>query len=163
MMMRTICLGLAISLAAPALAEEIGECRFDRDTLTFAGTPLEQATCLLRKVEQGGERQPQPLPAVITRLMTDGGAPSPGMMEAALAAFPEPYRAYAIEHASDPVSQTQAGLPLLYFVIHDTSMTFYGDEPFPKRLESDLLVNSFEPYIVDEPVAHIFFNRIMHN
>ena len=160
MMMRTICLGLAISLAAPTLAEEIGECRLDRDTLIFAGTPLEQATCLLRKVEKGGVRQPQPLPAIITRLMTDGGAPSPGMMEAALAAFPEPYRAYAIEHASDPVSQTQAGLPLLYFVIHDTSTPFYGDEPFPKRLESDLLVNSFEPYIAREPVAHIFLNRV---
>ena len=160
MMMRTICLGLAISLAAPTLAEEIGECRLDRDTLIFAGTPLEQATCLLRKVEKGGVRQPQPLPAIITRLMTDGGAPSLGMMEAALAAFPEPYRAYAIEHASDPVSQTQAGLPLLYFVIHDTSTPFYGDEPFPKRLESDLLVNSFEPYIAREPVAHIFLNRV---
>ena len=160
MMMRTICLGLAISLAAPTLAEEIGECRLDRDTLIFAGTPLEQATCLLRKVEKGGVRQPQPLPAIITRLMTDGGAPSLGMMEAALAAFPEPYRAYAIEHASDPVSQTQAGLPLLYFVIHDTSTPFYGDEPFPKRLESDLLVNSFEPYITSQPVAHIFLNRV---
>ena len=160
MMMRTICLGLAISLAAPTLAEEIGECRLDRDTLIFAGTPLEQATCLLRKVEKGGVRQPQPLPAIITRLMTDGGAPSLGMMEAALAAFPEPYRAYAIEHARDPVSQTQAGLPLLYFVIHDTSTPFYGDEPFPKRLESDLLVNSFEPYIAREPVAHIFLNRV---
>ncbi len=149
-----------LALATPARAEEIGECRFDRETLSFAGTPLEQATCLLRKVEQGGVRRPQALPAVIARLMTDGGAPSPAMMDAALATFPEPSRAYAVEHAHDPVSQTEAGLPLAYFVIHDTSTPFYHSEPFPKRLESDLLVNSFEPYIVDQPVAHIFLNRV---
>ncbi len=149
-----------LALASPLHAEDIGECRFDRDTLAFAGTPLEQATCLLRKVEQGGMRQPQALPAVITRLMTQGGAPSPAILETALAAFPEPYRRFAIEHARDPVSQTEAGLPLSYFVIHDTSTPFLGDEKFPKRLENDLLVNSFEPYIVDHPVAHIFLNRV---
>ena len=158
--MRWLLLIPAFLAAAPALAEEIGECRFDRDRLSFAGTPLEQASCLLRKVEQGGARQPQPLPAVIARLMTGSGAPSPAVMNAALAAFPEPYRAYSIEHATDPVSKTEAGLPLAYFVIHDTSTPFYGNEPFPKRLERDLLVNSFEPYIVAEPVAHIFLNRV---
>ena len=151
---------IAAALPVPALADEIGECRFDRETLSFAGDRVEQATCLLRKIEPLAVRKAQKLPPVIHRLMEDPGAPSLGMMEAALAAFPEPYRAYAIEHASDPVSQTQAGLPLLYFVIHDTSTPFYGDEPFPKRLESDLLVNSFEPYIAREPVAHIFLNRV---
>ncbi len=160
MIMRTICVGLAFALASPVRAEEIGECRFDRETLSFAGTPLEQASCLLRKVKQGGIRQPQALPVVIARLMTGGGAPSSVMMDAALAAFPEPYRAYAVEHARDPVSQTEAGMPLAYFVIHDTSTPFYADEPFPARLDSDLLINSFEPYIVDEPVAHIFLNRV---
>ena len=60
-MQRLLALPVLI-LAAPAQAEEIGECRFDRDTLTFAGTPLEQATCLLRKVELLAVRKPQPLP-----------------------------------------------------------------------------------------------------
>ena len=32
---------LSLAAAAAAQAEEIGECRFDRDTLAFAGTPLE--------------------------------------------------------------------------------------------------------------------------
>ena len=61
----------ALALAAPAHAEEIGECRFDRDGLTFAGTPLDQATCLLRKIELLAVRKPQKLPKVITQLMTD--------------------------------------------------------------------------------------------
>jgi hypothetical protein len=55
-------------LATPTHAEEIGECRFDRDTLTFAGTPLEQATCLLRKIELLAVRKPQKLTAAAPRL-----------------------------------------------------------------------------------------------
>jgi hypothetical protein len=153
----------ALALTVPARAEEIGECRFDRDSLSFAGTPLEQTTCLLRKIEQGAVRHPQKLPKVIVRLMSAGGAPSPAMLEEALTAFPEPYRAYATEHAHDPVSQTDAGLPLAYFVIHDTSSPFYGNDPFPRQLDSDLRVNSFASYMdktfAEEPVAHIFLSR----
>ncbi|WP_292994805.1 MULTISPECIES: hypothetical protein [unclassified Novosphingobium] len=151
-------------LSAPALAEEIGECRFSRETLTFAGTPLEQATCLLRKVELRAVRKPQPLPPVIVRLMSDGGEPSAAQKAAAIAAFPEPYRSYAIQHADAPTSQTEEGLPLLYFVIHDTSHPFYANDPFPKRLNADLQVNDFAPYMnqtfAKAPVAHIFLNRV---
>ena len=154
----------ALALAAPAHAEEIGECRFDRDGLTFAGTPLDQATCLLRKIELLAVRKPQKLPKVITQLMTDGGAPSPAQTQAAIDAFPEPYRAYAIEHAGDPVSQTEAGVPLQYFVIHDTSEPFLANEPFPRDLNNDARVNSFTSYMdgtfAREPVAHIFLNRV---
>lgn len=154
----------ALALASPAFAEEIGECRFDRDTLTFAGSPLEQATCLLRKIGLGAVRKPQPLPPVIVRLMGEGGAPSAAMKQAAIDAFPEPYRTYAIEHANDPVSQTEDGLPLLYFVIHDTSDPFYGNDPFPRNLNHDLRVNSFTSYMDETfakaPVAHIFLNRV---
>ena len=155
---------VAFAFAAPAAAEEIGECRFDRDALTFVGTPLEQATCLLRKIEpQAAGRTAQPLPPVVARLMTEGGAPSEAQKAAALAVFPEPYRAFALAHANDPASQTEAGVPLAYFVIHDTSEPFYGNEPFPKRLNDDPRVNSFTSYMdatfATEPVAHIFLNR----
>ncbi len=150
-------------LATPALAEEIGECRFDRDTLTFAGTPLEQATCLLRKVKLLGEKEPQPIPQVIRELMANGGAPSPASKQAAIDAFPQPYRDYAVLHANDPVSNTEAGVPLAYFVIHDTSEPFLGNEPFPKDLDNDWKINSFTSYadktFSTEPVAHIFLSR----
>ena len=153
----------ALAFSAPARAEEIGECRFDRDTLVFAGTPLEQASCLLRKIELGAVRHPQRLPPVIARLMTEGGAPSAAQVEAALAAFPEPYQAYARANAALPASQTEEGLPALYFVIHDTSEPFYANEPFPPRLNDDRRVNSFASYMdatfATAPVAHIFLNR----
>lgn len=161
-MKRLLALPLLL-ISTSALAEEIGECRFDRETLSFAGTPLEQATCLLRKIELRGEKKPQKLPKVLVRLMQDGGTPGAEQKAAAIAAFQEPYRAYALLHADAPVSQTQAGLPLAYFAIHDTSTPFYANEPFPRRLDRDPRVNSFEPYlaggIAREPVAHIFLNR----
>lgn len=156
---------LALILSpAPVMAEEIGECRFDRDTLTFAGSPVEQAQCLLRKVKLLGEKAEQPLPPVIRALLESGGAPSAAMKEAALAAFPQPYQDYARRYAEAPVSQTEGGLPALYFVIHDTSDPFYKDAPFPRRLDRDLRVNSFTSYMdgtfAKAPVAHIFLNRV---
>jgi N-acetylmuramoyl-L-alanine amidase len=163
-MIRIFALAPLLLVSAPANAEEIGECRFDRESLTFAGTRVEQATCLLRKIELLAVRKPQPLPAVIRTLMESEGSPSAAQKAAAIAAFPEPYRAYAIAHADDPVSRTEAGLPLAYFVIHDTSTPFYADEPFPANLNRDPKVNDFAPYfgggIAENPVAHIFLNRV---
>ena len=153
----------ALAFAAPAQAEPIGACRFDPETLTFAGSPAEQAACLLRKVKLLGELEPQPLPPVIRTLLESDGAPFPGHKAAAIAAFPEPYRAYAIEHGERSIAQTTAGLPALYFVIHDTSTPFYGDERFPRRLDTDQRINAFTPYMdgtfAREPVAHIFLSR----
>ncbi len=157
--MRKIVLGALLCLAAPATAELIGGCQFDRDTLTFAGSPVEQATCLLRKVELMGRKSPQPLPPVIARLMEQGGAPSAAQKAAAIAVLPEPYRDYAIGYQDLPASQTDVGLPLLYFVIHDTSEPFFGTDKFPRHLNQDPKVNSFDYYLAAEPVAHIFLNR----
>lgn len=158
-------LALPLLLAAtPALAEEIGECRFSRETLTFAGSRVDQATCLLRKIEPLAVRKPQPLPTIIRSLMAREDGPSPAQKAAAIAAFPEPYRTFAAEWAEAPISRTAEGLPALYFVIHDTSTPFYANEPFPKRLNQDWKVNDFTPYMdgtfAREPVAHIFLNRV---
>ena len=150
---------VAVSLATPASAELIGGCQFDRETLTFAGSPVEQATCLLRKVELMGKKSPQPLPPVIRHLMEQGGAPSPAQKAAAISALPEPYRTYALGYRDEAASQTEAGVPLLYFVIHDTSEPFFGTEKFPRHLNENPKVNSFDSYLAAEPVAHIFLNR----
>lgn len=154
----------AIALAAPAVKQETDECRFDRITLSFAGTPTEQAACLLRKVERGGVLREQPLPAAFERLLADGAPlPTPAQLEAALSAFPEPYQTYARTHAAREVSSTGEGLPLAYFVIHDTSVPFYGNAPFPRHLDTDQRINDFTPYMdgtfAPQPVAHIFLSR----
>jgi len=156
-------LGLLLFLPSSAQAEPVGGCRFDRNTLSFAGSRVEQAACLLRKVELLGQKADQPLPPVIRKLMESGGAPSAAQKAAALALFPEPYRTFAIAHQGDPASRTPAGLPADYFVIHDTSEPFLGTEPFPRHLDSDWRVNSFAAYMdqtfAPQPVAHIFLSR----
>lgn len=145
---------------APALPPgPIGTCRFDPATLSFAGTPAEQAECLMQKVSRGGVLSPRPLPRTLKHLLEAGGGPSTQQAAAAIAAFPQPYRAYAQEHAGDPPSQTSGGVPLGYFVIHDTSMPFLGDRPFPAHLDRDPLVNDLWVYATAEPVAHVFLNR----
>jgi hypothetical protein len=153
----------ALFFAAPAAAEEIGECHFDPQTLSFAGTPAEQATCLLRKVRLLGETEPQPLPPVLRDLLESSGTPSAAQTAAAIAGFPEPYRAYAQGHRNRPVAQTAAGLAARYFVIHDTSTPFYGEQSFPRHLDRDHRINDFAPYIdgtfAEQPVAHIFLSR----
>jgi hypothetical protein len=164
MAMHRLALAMPFALfTAPISAETIGPCQFDRETLTFAGSPAQQATCLLRKVKLLGETAPQPLPPVLLRLLDGGGAPSATQKVAAIAAFPEPYRSYAAQHQHREVSRTAAGLALLYFVIHDTSTPFYGKQRFPRHLDRDLKVNDFTPYMdgtfAPDPVAHIFLNR----
>ena len=161
-MRRTVLLSLVPALAlsgAVCAQERVGECGFDPATLAFAGTPTQQATCLMRRVEWRGEKAAQALPAVFERLLESPGAPSPGQRSVALAAFPEPYQAYARTYAGRPAAVTEAGLPAAYFVIHDTSMPFLDERPFPHHLDRDWEVNAFEPYVVDRPVAHIFLNR----
>lgn len=163
-MTRLVLLPILLALPVPAQAEEIGECQFSRETLTFAGSRVEQATCLLRKIEPLAVRKSQPLPPVIRTLMESEGGPSAAQKAAAISAFPEPYRSYAAQWANSPISRTEEDLPALYFVIHDTSTPFYANDPFPKRLNQDWQVNDFAPYMdgtfAREPVAHIFLNRV---
>jgi len=162
-MRRLIPLLLALCCLTPAHAEEVGECRFDRASLSFAGTPVEQAQCLLRKVGLLGEKRPQRLPPILRDLLSGQGAPTQEQQSSAIAAFPEPYRTYANEHRGDPISKTADGLPAAYFVIHDTNEPFYGNEPFPKDLDHDWKLNSFTAYMDKTygpaPVAHIFLTR----
>jgi len=143
----------------PASAEEVGPCRFDAATLSFAGSPVEQAECLMQRVNRGGALSPRPLPPVLRDLLDTPGSPTPDQRDRAIAAFPEPYRAHALQYYGWPASRTAKGYLLAYFVIHDTSTPFLGERRFPRRLDRDPGVNSFEPYFADEPVAHVFLNR----
>ena len=158
--MRPVLLLLALVAAPiPVAAQAVGQCAFDPAALSFAGSPVAQAECLLQHVAQGGARSAQPLPEVLRGVLESGGPPPPGALEAALARFPEPYAAFARANAALPLSQTEAGMPARYFVIHDTSTPFLREAQFPRDLDRDPEVNAFTPYFAAEPVAHIFLNR----
>ena len=100
---------VSMAFSPSASAETFGTCQFDRDKLSFTGSPLDQANCLMRQVLQLGAKADQPLPLALVHLMTDAPPPTPAQKAAAIAVLPEPYRSFATDHANDPVSQTEGG------------------------------------------------------
>ncbi|WP_426265943.1 hypothetical protein [Sphingomonas sp. LHG3443-2] len=157
---------LAMQAADPSAI--VGLCRFDVAQLSFAGTPAEQARCLMQPVGKRGAlaASPKRLPGTLSRVM-EGRIPLPSRDAVAQLLTAE---RMDIGSLDQPVSRARDGDPAAplarYFVIHDTSTPFYGDEPFPADIDGDARVNSFAPYFPASadpekfPVAHLFLNRI---
>ncbi|HZH34376.1 MAG TPA: hypothetical protein VEX64_06010 [Pyrinomonadaceae bacterium] len=139
-------------------------CAFDKQTLQFTGTPLEQALCLLRPVKISGNlgSQLKKLPSPLEKLI---GKP----IEIQRTKFREFLRKNKIEESEiggsldSPLSK--ALLPdgreisALYFLIHDTSSPYLKDEPFPAEInEKDWRGNDLRIW-KNQPVAHVFVNR----
>lgn len=146
----------------------VGHCRFEIASLSFAGTPAEQARCLLQPVGKRGAlgvpllRLPKGFAAVL-----EGTAPLPARDRVAALLARE---GIDIGGLDAPVSRARDGDPAAplarYFVIHDTSTPYYGDQPFPRDVDRDSKVNDFAPYFPPGadpekvPVAHLFLNRL---
>jgi len=64
---------------APYFIKDMGPCAFDPETLSFAGTPAQQAMCLMRSMDETRNLGPplQSLPAALTsRVGETTGLPS---------------------------------------------------------------------------------------
>jgi len=129
-------------------------CAFDTNTLSFPGSPLEQARCLLRPVKIHGDlaaplaKLPAPLEKLIGQPVT--------VDRAAL-------RKYLADHA---IAENVIGGPLTnhcgakYFVIHDTSTPNYGDSPMPTNINTTAwALNNLNRY-TNRAAAHAFVNRL---
>jgi hypothetical protein len=131
-------------------------CPFDDATMSFKGTPLEQAKCLLRPVRRHGE-----LSAPLAHL------PSP--LEQ-LIGFPvtiptATVRKYLAAHGikeSDVGGALTNHLAAKYFVIHDTSTPNYGDKAFPTNInQASWSHNTLKRWSENSnAVAHCFVNRL---
>src|SRR3954469_3012987 len=116
-------LALPVSVADAGI---MGVCRFDRTALTFAGTPVEQARCLLRPVEEWGKigaASPDLPPWLADRVGKAVDVTSDSLRERLRSLrIPEAAVGGSLEV---PVSRARGGeadAPLArYFVIHDTS------------------------------------------
>jgi hypothetical protein len=141
-------------------------CRFDAQTLQFAGTPVEQARCLLRPNKIGGvlgaelKKLPKPLEKSIGKKV--------GIKKEDLRSF---LRERNISEndlgGSLDESLAKAKLPeggeisALYFVIHDTSSPYLKVEPFPQDYDSNEKWNGNNLEIwLKQPVGHVFVNRL---
>lgn len=140
--------------------------RFDATTLQFAGTPVEQARCLLRPNKIGGvlsaelKNLPKPLEKIIGKKVE--------FKKENLRSF---LRSKNISEndlgGSLNENLAKAKLPngeetsALYFVIHDTSSPYLKDEPFPKNFDSNenWNGNNLEMWL-KQPVGHVFVNRL---
>lgn len=130
---------------------------FDTNTLSFPGTPLEQARRLLRPVMRYGELAAplDSLPLPLERLI---GQP----VEIKLTALQEYLK-------TNSINETEIGGPLTnhcsakYFVIHDTSTPNYGDAPIPTNINmTSWPGNNLSRWTngTKAPVAHAFVNRL---
>lgn len=94
--------------------EGLGGCAFDPRVMAFAGTPVEQARCLLRQVRpKGAGAISQPLPPWLAARMGEAVTVTPAGLES-----------YLRRNGIDPgdVATSSAGaMTARYFVIHDTS------------------------------------------
>jgi hypothetical protein len=142
----------------------MGPCNFNPDTLSFAGTPVEQAACLIRPVNRWAHLGP-PL-AELPKALSDriGGAtpmPDRGALtnlinETGLSQRFGDGLANDVSRARDNDAEAPKAR---YFVIHDTSGPRLGS--FPPNLDENVKINNLERFSCSDSaeIAHAFINR----
>jgi hypothetical protein len=143
---------LAAQIAGPSV-----DCNFDTKTLQFAGTPIEQAQCLLRPVGPGGVgASKEQLPSTLTAII---GQP----IDIDLDKLSKELRRDGIPlPATTPVSETPDHIRAIYFVIHDTSSPYLGEQTFPAHFDRNARFNDVREFLGKDAVAHLFNDRRGH-
>jgi len=150
-------LSLALALAAVQLVVPPVECHFDASTFQFEGAPVDQARCLLRHVEPGGGADAaRDLPPTLARLVGQ-----PASIDTSKLASELRHRAIPLP-STTPVSETLDHRRALYFVIHDTSSPWIGDQAFPKGFDRQQRFNDVGQFLGKDAVAHLFNDRRGH-
>lgn len=141
-------------------------CRLDEKTLQFAGSPVEQARCLLRPNKIYGalgaelKKLPDPLEKIIGAKTVVEKAKLRRYLENS--GIAEEAVGGSID-APLSIAELLGGekIQAVYFVIHDTSSPYLKNEPFPPDFDTnaDWRGNNLEIWL-KLPVAHIFINRL---
>ncbi len=151
---------------APYFIDNMGPCSFDPQTLSFAGTPAEQAMCLMRGMDATRNLAPplQTLPAALTSRMGETtGLPSREVLSAFLSAqnLEWDFAAHLwqpLSHAHDDAADAPEAR---YFVIHDTSGPNYHHRSFPDDIDSGAGFNNLANFACSDGwgKAHVVLNR----
>ena len=153
---------------APFFVNDMGACKFDPETLSYAGTPVEQAMCLMRGMDATRNLGP-PLtslpPALASRIGATTGLPTREVLSAYLSNenLETDFAAHLWEplsraHDNDPDSPTAR-----YFVIHDTSGPTFGRRGFPDDInEESASFNNLKNFECSDGwgKAHVVVNRV---
>jgi hypothetical protein len=155
-------------LRAPYFIKSMGACAFDAETLSFSGTPVEQAMCLMRGMDAtrnlGPTLQSLP-PGLSSRIGQTTGLPSREMLSSYLSKenLETDFAAHLWQplsrgHDNDPDSPTAR-----YFVIHDTSGPDFGRHGFPADInEESASFNNLKNFACSDGwgKAHVVVNRV---
>lgn len=166
--------GLLLLLAAPIIAPSHAQpqntsCPFNEKTLTYDGSALEQAACLLRPVKIRGELgEPlKKLPDTLKQLIGQ-------RVRIDVATLRRYLEKRDIDEAevggslSSPLSSVSNGSSsptfARYFIIHDVSTPNYLDAPFPADINDETWVwNDLRQKWSNAKVAHVFISRNGHS
>lgn len=147
-------------------AERSVSCPYDKEKLSFKGTPTEQARCLLRHVKMYGEldAEVKELPELLEKLVGN----KVKIDKKKLRGFLKTHDINEVDIGGSLDSKlSTAKLPsgeiiyANYFIIHDVSTPNYLEEDFPLDInESTWILNDLEKRWKNNKVAHLFINRL---
>jgi hypothetical protein len=146
------------------ILKTMGPCNFNADTLSFAGTPLEQAECLIRPVSPLAHLGP-PLSGLPKALADRIGGAAPLPDRVALTALINdsglaPQFAEGLGNDVSRARDNDAQAPMArYFVIHDTSGPRLGSFA---NINENAKINNLERFVCSDSaeIAHAFINRL---
>ena len=150
----------------PFFLNSLGTCSFDPETLSFSGTPVEQAMCLMRGMDETRNLAP-PLsglpPALAGRIGETAGLPTREVLSSFLSKqnLEWDFAAYlwlptSRAHNNDPDAPLAS-----YFVIHDTSGPNFRHRAFPADIDTSAGFNNLANFACSDGwgKAHIVVNR----
>ena len=153
---------------APFFVKSMGACAFDPETLNYAGTPVEQAMCLMRGMDAtrnlGPPLQSLP-PGLSSRIGQTTGLPSREALSGYLST--QNLETDFAAHLWQPLSRAHDNDPdapmARYFVIHDTSGPTFGRHGFPDNInEESASFNNLKNFACSDRwgKAHVVVNRV---
>jgi len=155
---------LFICLFNFAAAAQNQPCSYNAATLQFTGSPVEQARCLLRPNKIGGVlgEELKQLPKPLEKLIGEKTGIKKERLQRFLLTYENPEMILG-GSLDDPLSSgtlpSGEKIPALYFIIHDTSSPYLGDENFPAEMDYPTYQGNLLDQWLKQPVAHVFVNR----
>jgi hypothetical protein len=149
------------------ILKDMGPCRFDLQSMSYAGDPVEQARCLMRGMDATRNLVPtlESLPpALAGRIGSDTGLPMREVLSGFLSKQDLEWDFAA--HLWQPLSHANDNDPnapmARYFVIHDTSGPSFGRRPFPPDIDVNPKINNLASFKCPDGwgVAHVVVNRM---
>ncbi len=152
---------------APYFIKTMGRCGFDPAAMSFHGTAVEQAKCLMRGMDQSRNLGPElaSLPAPLAdRVANETGLPSREVLSTYLSKLDLEwdFAAYLWLPVSRANDNDPAAPMARYFVLHDTSGPNFGHRSFPEEVDDGTSkINSLNKFRCSDGwgKAHVVINR----